>query len=77
MVTVAHLFFQFRQSFGQFLVDAEQLPQADEGPHDLYVDFDGPRTSQDTGKHGHALLGKGVGFSAEAHFGYRIGGHNL
>ena len=55
----------------------EQLPETDEGPHDLDVDFDGPWTSQDAGKHGHALLGEGVGFSAKAHFGGRIGGHNL
>jgi hypothetical protein len=61
VVAPAHLFLQLRQAFGELLVDAEQLPKPDEGPHDLDVDLHGPWASQNAGKHGHPLLGEGEG----------------
>jgi hypothetical protein len=40
-------------------VDAEQLARPNEGTHDLDVHLHGAGTTQDAGKHGHALLGEG------------------
>ena len=42
-------------------VRGQHLPQAHEGPHDLDVHRDSPRTAQHAGKHRHALLGEGIG----------------
>lgn len=42
-------------------VIGEQFPHSYEGPHDFHVDEHGPIAAQETGKHGRALLGEGVG----------------
>jgi len=41
------------------------------------VDLYGAVASQNAGEHGNALLSEGIGSSANAHFGRRIGGRNL
>jgi hypothetical protein len=40
---------------------AQQLPQPNERPHDLNVDFNRLRAAQGAGEHGYALLGEGMG----------------
>jgi hypothetical protein len=50
--------FQFARKF----IDGNQHPaHPNEGAHNFYVDSDGARTTEHTGQHGDALLGKGVG----------------
>ena len=46
---------------GQILMGSEELPQADEGAHDLDIHEDGPVTAKNTGEHGDSLLCKGKG----------------
>ena len=46
---------------GEFRIREEHLAQTHKCAHDGDVDLHGPRTPQDAGEHGDALLGKGVG----------------
>lgn len=54
------LFFKRIKPSGQVLIGGDHFAQLDEGPHDGDVDLDGAFAMQDAGKHGDALLGKGV-----------------
>jgi len=45
---------------GQIFVRRENLPEPDEGPHNLNVDSNSTPAVQDAGKHGHTLLGEGT-----------------
>jgi hypothetical protein len=49
---------QFGQFVGEFLVQGQRLAQPHEHAHDGDIHLHSPFTSQDTGKHGHARLGK-------------------
>jgi hypothetical protein len=52
--------FQFSQLAGKLSVGGEGLAELHESAHDGDVDLDGTPAAQDAGKHGHALLGKGI-----------------
>ena len=61
LVVLADLFLNLPNLTGEIFVRNHQLAKLDEGAHDRDVHLNCAGTSQDTGKHRHTLLGKGVG----------------
>ena len=53
--------FEGINSASQVAVGVYETAQLDEGAHDGDVDLDGTGRAEDTGEHGDALLGEGVG----------------
>ena len=58
LVVLAKLAFEIGEFAGQVFVRRHNSAQADEGPHDRDVDFDGTVAIEDAGEHGHALFVK-------------------
>jgi len=54
-------FLHFPDLLGEVAVGIHEAAELDEGAHDGDVHLDGPLGPQHAGKHGHALLGEGVG----------------
>lgn len=61
LVMVGVFFLQGFDFLGEEGVGVHQPPELDEGAHDGDVHLDSTPGAQDAGKHGHALLGEGIG----------------
>jgi hypothetical protein len=64
--------FELFQSSRQLLMSSQELSQPDRGPHDRYVDLNGPFTPENGGQHGDALLREGIRQIASSAAGSRL-----